>query len=63
MIIKLKMDINGNKRASVQGTDLRRGYSIQTNGNLPKIHRLSPGGHELTPEELAELAAYRKGRL
>ena len=40
--MKLSRDINGNKILKLTSKDLegRRGYNIQTNGNLPLTHRM-----------------------
>lgn len=42
--MRLSMDIFGNKCLIVEGKDIgtRRGFSIQTNGNLPRVHRMTP---------------------
>lgn len=37
--MKLKYDKNGNKVLMVQFSDGKRGFSIQTLGNLPETHR------------------------
>lgn len=49
MKAKIKMDKNGNKTAIIG--KLR----IQTNGNLPLLHRLELGEHELTHEEAMQV--------
>jgi len=40
----LKRDVNGNKCLVIEAHDLpnggKRGFSIQTNGNLPKTHAM-----------------------
>jgi len=58
MQIKIKLDRNGNKTVSIPGNQSGRGFSIQTNGNLPGIHRLPKGAHALTRPEVEELHAY-----
>ena len=58
MQIKISRDLNGNKIVSIPGNESGRGYSIQTNGNLPAIHRLSKGKHTLTRSEAKEIRAY-----
>lgn len=42
MKIKIAMDGNGNKIAKFMPIN-GRGFGVQTNGNLPKIHRLEVG--------------------
>jgi len=42
VIVKIKMDVNGNKVAQVKAAGFRA-FSIQTNGNLPELHKLPPG--------------------
>lgn len=48
---KIAMDRNGNRvvRCQVEGA---RGFSIQTNGNLPKTHRDGVG--PWTPSEVSQ---------
>lgn len=38
---KLSRDINGNKTFKVSGDEYRRGFSVQTLGNMPKTHRMT----------------------
>lgn len=40
--MKLSRDVNGNKILKVESKDfgLGRGFSVQTNGNLPKTHKM-----------------------
>ena len=39
--MKIAYDTNGNKALKIEGSDLgtKRGFSIQTCGNLPETHR------------------------
>ena len=60
--VKIGMDINGNKLAKVSSTG-RRGFSIQTNGNLPYCHRLGIGdvlkdGEPHTRHGIHEVVSY-----
>ena len=41
MALKLDMDKNGNKILRVRFPNESRGFSIQTNGNLPWTHRMT----------------------
>jgi len=41
MRLKLSRDLNGNKTLKVSFSDGTRGFSVQTNGNLPRTHRMS----------------------
>ena len=41
--IKIAKDVNGNKVARFRSVTGRRGFSIQTNGNMPALHRKSIG--------------------
>lgn len=41
MILKLGRDTNGNKLLKVSFVDGTRGFSVQTNGNLPKTNSMS----------------------
>jgi hypothetical protein len=50
--LEIKMDINGNKALKISFDD-RRGFSIQTNGNLPVTH--DKGINYFT---LAEISTY-----
>jgi len=38
---RLSRDINGNKTFKVSGDEYRRGFSVQTLGNMPKTHRMT----------------------
>lgn len=58
MQIKIGRDSNGNKIVSIPGNESGRGYSIQTNGNLPCLHRLPPGKHVLDWRQISDLNAY-----
>lgn len=42
--MKLKHDVNGNKCLVIEGKDIgqKLGLVIQTNGNLPRTHRIAP---------------------
>lgn len=50
MNMKISKDINGNKTVVISPED-ERGFSIQTNGNLPKTH------HDHSPDS-SEIACY-----
>lgn len=41
--MRLSTDIFGNKCLVLSGKDMgtKRGFSIQTNGNLPRVHRMT----------------------
>ena len=47
--MRIKHDINGNRCLSLDSHDLggARGFSIQTQGNLPQTHRNGIGEHTL----------------
>lgn len=53
--MKIDYDTNGNKILKIEGPDLgtKRGFRIQTNGNLPETHRLG-----ICPETDNELLKY-----
>ena len=53
MNLKLSKDVNGNKTLKVMPHG-ERGFSIQTNGNLPETHRMSKHDfdHSLAINEL-----------
>ena len=60
--IRIGRDINGNKLAKVSGGS-ERGFSIQTNGNLPYCHNLNFGdvlksGERSTKHGLSEVVSY-----
>ena len=51
-------DVNGNKTVKVIGTD-GRSFSVQTNGNLPGIHRQDiPHRRQATHSERREIECY-----
>lgn len=57
-------DVNGNSVVRLKNQQ-GRGFSIQTNGNLPKTHRMrSEKAKDLSPDQLAtiakEVTAYQK---
>ncbi len=56
MNLSLSRDINGNKILRVRFPDGVRGFSVQTNGNLPRTH----SSHEAGFEAENELNAYIK---
>lgn len=57
--LKLSRDTCGNKILIYSPGAGRRGFSVQTLGNLPKVHRMVPG--ELNYHQaLSELHAYIK---
>ena len=39
-MLKLSRDTNGNKTLKLIGNSECRGFSVQTNGNLPRTHRM-----------------------
>lgn len=49
--LKIKVDTNGNKCLFVKHEDYR-GFSIQTNGNLPYTHRNGVADYSKTCDEL-----------
>ena len=53
--MKLKHDINGNKCLIIEGHDIgqKRGLVIQTNGNLPRTHRVAPLQFTKATQEVA----------
>jgi len=60
--IRIGRDINGNKKANVSGGS-KKGFSIQTNGNLPYCHCLNFGdvlkeGEPHTQHGLREVVSY-----
>lgn len=61
MKVKISMDRNGNKIVSIPGNEAGRGFSIQTNGRLPSLHRLGLGSHWLTIPQEEELALVVEG--
>lgn len=40
-MLKLSHDTNGNKICSLIGDQDRRGFSVQTLGNMPETHRMT----------------------
>ncbi len=59
--MKLSRDNNGNKLLKIESSDLGgcRGFSIQTLGNLPKVHCMTKETFN-THEALNDLHAYVK---
>lgn len=43
MILRMGRDTNGNRILKVSFRDDRRGFSVQTNGNLPETHNFPFG--------------------
>ena len=41
--LEIKRDVNGNKIARFHSATSKRGFSVQTLGNLPELHKLSVG--------------------
>ena len=60
MRVKIQMDRNGNKVVTITGNEAGRGFSIQTNGNLPKIHHFPLGKAtiKIPSEEALEITVY-----
>lgn len=55
MIATINKDSNGNKSIQIKGLNGYRGFSVQTNGYLPRIHREPPGTLRLTEAQKGEL--------
>ena len=57
MGLKLDRDTNGNKTLKVKYHGSGHGFSVQTNGNLPETHRMTPDSFNYTVAA-AELKDY-----
>jgi len=57
--MKLSRDTNGNKTLSITKKECGLGFSIQTLGNLPKVHRMTKADFNQAVA-LDELNAYVK---
>lgn len=58
MRAKIKRDCNGNKILSIPGNLRGKGFCIQTNGNLPGVHRQGLGPLVLANQEISEIEAW-----
>jgi hypothetical protein len=56
--VTIKSDKNGLKTILLPGNDRGRGFSIQTNGNLPLCHELKRGPVFLRDEHISEIESY-----
>ena len=61
MIIKPSKDVNGNTTVKVTFEDNTRGFSVQTNGNMPLTHRaITWEGGFNTSQAISELHGFIK---
>ena len=56
MKLSIGIDKNGNKILKIGGVEGLRGFSIQTNGNLPSIHCLGAGAYAV--DAVPEIVGY-----